>query len=432
MSLKRNAMLLIVASGLLAILSHWSGDPALHGSWRFAGALLLVGLAYESWSVTRSAAAVELDVPGAFYLGREATVRFLCRHRVSRPVEVELAPSAPPSFDGELVPGSLRIAAESVAALERTVTATRLGVFPWPAARFRIAGPLGLAWWPRSAPLRCEARVLPDLFRQESDARALAAAGARLGLNVGAGAEVMRLREYRSGDAPRVIDWKATARADRLISRDFAEDHRLQIVIVVDAGRTSALRAGALDRFGHYVNVAARLAQRAALEENAVGLVVYADRPIAVLPPVRGMGGVARLRAALAAARVTRTESNPLHAAMRVRSLVRHRSLIVMLTDVDDANAASQLVQGVRLLLPMHLPFVAGLSSAAAQAMAAAPAKHWLDPYRALAAQEYSIGLARKVRALRAWGAPALVARPEQLELAVISAYEDFRRRRRA
>jgi uncharacterized protein (DUF58 family) len=432
MSLKRNAMLLIVASGLLAILSYWSGDPALQGSWRFAGALLLVGLAYESWSVTRSAAAVELDAPGAFYLGREAPVRFLCRHRASRAVELQIAPSAPPSFDGELAPGSLRIAADSVAALERTVSATRLGAFPWPPARFRIAGPLGLAWWPKSASIPREARVLPDLFRQESEARAMAAAGARLGLKVGAGTEVMRLREYRPGDAPRVIDWKATARADRLVSRDFAEDHRLQIVIAVDAGRTSGLRAGTLDRFGHYVNVAARLAQRAALGDDAVGLVVYADRPLAVLPPARGMEGAVRLRAALAAARVTRTESNPLHAAMRVRSLVHRRSLIVMLTDVDDTNAASQLVQAVRLLLPMHLPFVAGLSSAAAEAMAAAPARHWLDPYRALAAQEYSVGLTRKVRALRAWGAPALVAKPEQLELAVISAYEEFRRRRRA
>ena len=103
-----------------------------------------------------------------------------------------------------------------------------------------------------------------------------------------------------------------------------------------------------------------------------------------------------------------------------------------MLTDVDDATAASQLAQAVRLLLPKHLPFIAGLSSAAAEAMARAPAGQWLDPYRALAAQEYCIGLERKVSALHALGAPALVARPEYLEQAVFAAYEGFRRRRSA
>jgi uncharacterized protein (DUF58 family) len=112
--------------------------------------------------------------------------------------------------------------------------------------------------------------------------------------------------------------------------------------------------------------------------------------------------------------------------------LVRHRSLIVILTDVDDASAESLLAQAVRFLLPKHLPFVAGLSSAAVESMAQAPAQQWLDPYRSLAAQEYCIALERKVRALNALGAPALVARPEQLEHAVFAAYSNFRRRRRA
>jgi uncharacterized protein (DUF58 family) len=432
MSLRRNAVLLILASAMLAIIGRWSGDPVLGGLWRLPAALLLAGLAYESWRVARYAVSVELDAPAAFHLGRDAAVRFVGRHGASRHVDLEVAPSAPDSFDCDSAPARLGMPPGSTSALERTVNAGRLGAFAWPPARFRVAGPLGLAWWPRTAAFSVEARVLPDLFRSNGDIKGLAAGGARVGLTIGSGAEVMRLREYRAGDAPRVIDWKATARAGQLIGRDFTEDHRLQIVIAVDAGRTSALRAGALDRFGHYVNIAARLAQQAALDDNLVGLVVYADRPLKVLPPARGMGAVARLRTALASARVTRAESNPLYAAMRMRSLVRHRSLIVMLTDVDDTSGASQLVQGVRLLLPKHLPFVAGLSSAAADAMASAPARHWLDPYRALAAQEYSIGLSRKVRALSAWGAPALIARPDQLESAVFAAYQEFRRRRRA
>jgi uncharacterized protein (DUF58 family) len=262
--------------------------------------------------------------------------------------------------------------------------------------------------------------------------KGIAAAGAKSGTELGTGAEVLRLREYRAGDPPRIVDWKATARAGRLNSRDFAQDHRVEIVIVVDAGRASALRAGALDRFGHYVNVAARLAQYAAGQEDLVGLVIYADRPLAVLAPARGAPAVVRLRAMLAAARVERTESNPLYAAVRVRSLARQRSLVVLLTDVDDTTVAGQLVQAVRLLLPKHLPFIAGLSSGAAEAMAGAPASHWLDPYRSLAAQEYCAGLQRKVRALNALGAPALVAKPAQLEQAVFAAYENFRRLRRA
>jgi uncharacterized protein (DUF58 family) len=432
MSLRRNALLLVLLTALVAVVSYWNNRAGLAGLWPIPAVLLLLGLAYESWVIGKSGLSFDCELPERLYLGRPGMVRFACKHVLRRRLDIELAPSAPDSFEIDSGIVALRLPAGAAGVVECRVSPSRLGTYSWPPLRTRIAGPVGLAWWPKELACRRSIRVLPDLFRSDAEVKGLAASGAKAGTEIGAGVEVLRLREYRAGDPPRVIDWKATARAGRLISRDFTQDHRLEIVIVVDAGRAGALRAGSLDRFGHYVNVAARLAQHAASQDDLVGLVIYADRPLAALPPARGPQAVARLRAVLAAARVERTESNPLYAATRVRSLVRHRALIVMLTDVDDATVASQLVQAVRLLLPKHLPFIAGLSSAAAEAMAGAPARQWLDPYRTLAAQEYCSGLQRKVRALNALGAPALVARPEQLELAVFAAYEQFRRRRRA
>jgi uncharacterized protein (DUF58 family) len=429
-SLRLNACVLILAAALLAIMGDW--EQSLAGLWRLPAALLLLGLAYESWIVSKGRLAVELQAPENLYLGRAAAVRFICSQSLKRTLAIEIAPSAPEFFEIESSVEFLRVESGQQAAIERRVVPKRLGPSEWPPLRARIAGPLALAWWPRQVACSAVVRVLPDLLRNAGEVKGVSGFGSQASIDAGAGAEVLRLRDYRAGDPPRVIDWKATARADRLISREFTQEHGLQIVIVIDAGRSSALRAGSLDRFGHYVNIAARLAQFAAERQDLVGLVVYADRPLAALPPARGPNAVARLRAVLAASRIERTESNPLYAATRVRSLVRHRSLIVMLTDIDDASAESQLAHAVRFLLPKHLPFIAGLSSAEAESMARAPARNWLDPYRALAAQEYCIGLERKARALNALGAPALLAKPEQLEHAVFAAYTDFRRRRRA
>jgi len=431
-SLRLNAFVLILSTVAAAIAGDWSGGQILAGLWHLPAAMLLLGLAYESWILSRSGLAFALDAPERLFLGRSSAFRFVCSHGLNRTLTLEVAPIAPQFFDVEGRIERLTVRAGERAAIQRRVTTSRLGAHEWRALRTRTAGPLGLAWWPREVSCTGHIRVVPDLFRTHAEVKSVAAPGSQAGVDIGAGAEVLRLRDYRAGDPPRIIDWKATVRADRLISREYSQDNGLQIVIVVDAGRSSALRSGALDRFGHYVNIAARLAQFAAEREDLVGLVVYADRPLAAMAPARGASAVARLRALLAVSRVERTESNPLYAATRVRSLVRHRSLVVMLTDIDDASVQSQLAQAVRFLLPKHLPFIAGLSSAAAESMAQAPAHQWLDPYRSLAAQEYCIGLDRKVRALKALGAPALVAKPEQLEHAVFAAYADFRRRRRA
>ena len=429
-SLRLNALVLTLAAAALAIIGDW--QPSLAGLWKLPAALLLAGLAYESWIASKQGFSVRLQAPDKLYLGRSAAIRFMCAHALQRPLLIEIAAGAPEFFDIESSIERLRLNPGEAAAIARRVVPKRLGPAEWPPLRARIAGPLGLAWWPRRIACPAAVRVLPDLFRSAGEVKGISARGSQASIDAGAGAEVLRLRDYRAGDPPRVIDWKATARADRLISREFSQDDALQIVIAIDAGRSSALRAGSLDRFGHYVNIAARLAQFAAEREDLVGLVVYADRPLAALAPARGLNAVARLRTVLAAARIERTESNPLYAATRVRSLVRHRSLIIMLTDIDDASNESQLTHAVRFLLPKHLPFVAALSSAEAESMARAPAQTWLDPYRSLAAQEYCIGLERKARALNALGAPTLVARPEQLEHAVFAAYSNFRQRRRA
>ena len=431
-SLRRNAFLLVLVTAAVAIGSDWSANPSFAGLWRLPAALLLLGLAYESWAVTKFRLTIELQAPEQLMLGRPAQLRFIVSHVLNRKLTLEAAPAAPENFEMVGSVERLTVSAGAGASLERKVIACRLGEYDWPDLRARIAGPLGLAWWPRRTICRRRIRVVPDLFRSAAQVKGAEASGFQSGLEIGAGAEVLRLREYRAGDPPRVVDWKATARAGRLISRDFSQDSGLQIVIAIDAGRGSSVQAGNLDRFGHYVNVAARLAQYAVAREDLVGLILYADRPLATLAPARGAAAMARIRRLLGSAQLERVESNPLYAATRIRSLVRHRSLIVMLTDIDDASTQSQMIQAVKFLLPKHLPFIAGLSSAEVESMARAPAVQWLDPYRSLAAQEYCIGLERKVGALNALGAPALVAKPEQLEHAVFAAYAKFRRRRRA
>jgi uncharacterized protein (DUF58 family) len=431
LNLRRNALLLALLTALIAVLGDWSGQSLLASAWRLPAGLLLLGLAYES--IVANAARVSLRITAAdnWFLGRASHVQMQFTHELQRPVRIEFAPAAPVSFSMDFAIRSLLIPSNATATAELQATPRRLGQFIWPAMRVRITGPLGLASWSKQVSGDGEVRVLTDLLRSAPQAQGLGQMGHRHSAKLGAGAELLQLRQYQAGDPPRIVDWKASARAQRLISRDFAEDQHLEIVVVVDAGRASGLRAGELDRFGHYVNVAARLAQFAVTQDDLVGLVVFADQPLLALAPARGSTAVVRIRNALAGTQVINRESNPLQAMLRVRSLVRQRTLVILLTDLDDATSASQLLGAVRLLLPKHLPFIAGLSSTAAEALAHAPAREWLDPYRAVAAQEYCTSLERKVQALRALGAAALVAKPDQLERAVFEAYANFRQRRR-
>ena len=431
MSFRQNALLLAVLTALIAIAGAWSNDSTLAGAWRLPLALLLLGLAYEGWMTTRSRLSLQMKAGQRGVLGRPETLELAVTHQLRRAAMVELAPDAPAEIEVDSTVQMLVVPSGAAAQTQLRVTPRRLGEYQWPNVRARVAGPLGLAWWTQRLVADFKLQVVPEMMRADSRGLGGARGGARAAPVAGAGAEVLQLRDYQAGDPQHLIDWKAVARSGRLVSRDFSEDQHLEIVIAIDAGRASALRAGDLDRLGHYSNVAARFAEHAVAQDDRVGLMIFADRPLAMLAPGRGVATVLRIRHMLTSAKLAATESNPLNAALRIRSLVRHRSLIVMLTDLDDATVAGQLASAARLLLPKHLPLIAGLSSPQAEQLSHAPARAWLDPYESLAAQEYCMRLQRNVAALRALGAPAVLASPDQLERAVFDAYAEFRQRRR-
>jgi uncharacterized protein (DUF58 family) len=122
------------------------------------------------------------------------------------------------------------------------------------------------------------------------------------------------------GDPLGSIDWKATARSGRLVAREFSEDQHLDIVLAIDAGRLSRVRAGELDRLGVYANLAARFAEGAVPSDDRVGLVVYADRPLVVSAPGRGRAAVVRIRRGLEGLAPGLAESDPVAAAVRIRT----------------------------------------------------------------------------------------------------------------
>jgi uncharacterized protein (DUF58 family) len=431
MGLRQNALILLLLTGLAAIAGDWSGDIHLARFWCAPAALLLLGLAYETWMVSRAAPRVRLEAPDHWFLGRATSVEFQLSHRLPRMLAFEIAPSAAPEVSMDRSLRTVRAPVDEVGRQVLIATARRLGRYRWPALRIRTGGVLGLAWWPRTLPIDGGFQVVPDIVRESERASGANALGSLAGQRAGSGSEILQLRDYQPGDAPRAIDWKASARTRRLISRDFSEDQQLDIVVAVDAGRASGLAAGHSDRLALYANVAARLAQRAATLDDRVGLLVYAQRPLAALAPGHGTAAVARVRALLAQMSVQPMDSNHILAALRIRSLVRHRSLVVVLTDLDDASMTGEMRRAVRLLLPQHLPFIAGVSSEHATALARTAATQKSEVYRSLAAQEYSNSLARNVASLRALGAPAVLASAQELDRAVLQAYLNFRRRRR-
>jgi len=429
--LSTRSYLILALTAALAIAGLWSGDQLLVALWRWPLALWLLAVALESLWIRQLRLVAQVECAARAFLGRAHAVCFAFQNPSRRPVRLEYAPATPLGFERLEATRLLIIAPQDVARDCLALEPVRLGIQIWPDLPARVLGRFGLIWWSRPQTVSRRISVAPDVVSDARQRPEGATGGARPRRASGAGAELHQLRAYVPGDPLARIDWKASARSGSLISREFSEDQHLDVMVAVDAGRSSRVQAGALDRLSLYANVAARFAATVARTDDRVGLIVYSDRVLAVSALERGRTALVRVTRALEAVTASLAESDPLAAAIRIRALLTRRSLVLLLTDVDDVSAAESLARAVRLLSPPHLVVAAGVVNPELDELARAPAREWGDAWIALAAQERERSASRHRELLRRLGAPVIAARQERLEQAVLDEYQFLRRARR-
>ena len=421
MHLAHRAYLLLSLTALLAIAGIWSGEPALQALWRWPAALLLAGVALEAFFMRRTSLKVSLTTAPHAFLGRPQAAAFTFSNESARDLTIEYAPVTPLGF--ESLPDTRAVTARAADVTHDSFTLLPIGLGPhdWPVVPARVLGRFELVWWSRVQSIARRIVTAPDTARRpRTRARGLPA-GSRPRRSAGAGSELYQLRAYVAGDPLAHIDWKATARAGNLVSRELSQDQHLDILIAIDASRSSRVRAGRLDRLGLYANIAARFAEAATPNDDRIGLLVFSDRALTVCAPERGLRGVVRLRRALERLMPQPAESDPVAAAMRVRALLKHRSLVVLFSELEDATSADPLARAVRLLAPPHLVLVAGVRSAELAELAGREARDWRDPWVALAAREREARAASHRSLLERLGAPVIAEPEERLQDAVLA-----------
>ncbi|MBI1967180.1 MAG: DUF58 domain-containing protein [Gemmatimonadetes bacterium] len=148
----------------------------------------------------------------------------------------------------------------------------------------------------------------------------------------GQGIEFAEVRAYQQGDEFRAIDWNVSARMGHPFVKTFHEERELTLLLVVD--QSGSLHFGRpYTKAGLAVEVAAVLALAAARHDDRVGALLFADEVEFVVPLAKGRPHALRVIRDLVAF-TPRGRGTNLAAALRYATkLLRHRAIVVVLSD---------------------------------------------------------------------------------------------------
>jgi len=360
--------------------------------------------------------AVEVMNPG----GR--AVRFQVRDDVPE----ALAPS-PEQLEG-LLPRRSRIQ------LTYRVQPSRRGRFDLGDLHVRVRGPFGFSWQQRLVPAQAKLSVFPDMRGASrlllSDAALdLVNLGLRQLRRDGRGSEFSRLRDYAQGDTLRDVDWKATARRGKPVTRVMESERCQTVLIGVDAGRSMAAQAAGLTKLDHAVNAALFLAFVAVRNGDRVGLVVFADGVKSFVAPAAGRAQYRKIVDTLYSAKphLTYVDYVALFKELDVRLL--RRSMLAVFTDFLDEDQASTMIEPMRRLAKRHVPVCLSVKDVAlAQLLESNPGDAELA-YQHAVASELLLERESLKRKISQHGVRLLDVDPDALSLAAVNTYLEIKAR---
>jgi uncharacterized protein (DUF58 family) len=401
------------------------------GAWLLLGALLL-DLLLALWP--KGVTGVR-EAPGSFALGEWREVRVRLHNPSAFPLGIALYDHHPADFESRGLPAIHTLPARGF--LDQAYQVR-------PAARGeRVFGPIqvrlttGLGFWARSLrlPAPLPVKVFPDFA---AVARyALLATDQRLSMlgilkrpRRGEGLDFHQLREFRQGDTLRQVDWKASARSRKLISREYQDERDQQVVFLLDCGRRMKplddLDGTELGHFDQALNALFLLSYVALKQGDAVGVATFAeDRPRTVAPH-KSLATLERLFQELFDVQPTVHAPDYLGAAEAFLKVFRKRSLVVLLTNLRDEEDAT-LLPALKLLRSRHLVMLANLREAAVDGLLAQPVQDVEAALEHAAAHDYLARRSALIRALQHGGTSLLDVSPARLPTALVNRYLELK-----
>jgi uncharacterized protein (DUF58 family) len=402
----------------------------------YVAAVLVAVLVDLTITPNETAVEIERQCEERLSLGTANTIVLKLRNRTKWSLGFIIRDEPPHLFGIEGNVAKVKLGPRQERRVSYQVTPHARGDFDFGDIYIRFRGPLGLVLRQHRIPAARPVKVYPNLLDVRKyelmlrRGRVMEAGQRRIRL-YGRGTEFESLREYVPDDEFRQVDWKASARRGRLMSRQYQVERSQNVVIILDAGRTMSVRIENMTKLDFAINAALMLAYVAASGGDKTGLLTFAQKVGRFLPPAKGRAQALAIMEALYNVALTTEESDYAGAFLYLARRWRKRSLVVVFSDLLDPESSRQIITHLQTLAVAHLCMCVAISDTNVLAAARAAPEQPSALYEKAAAVELLHERQQAIAALERSGVIVVDSEPGTLSPAVINQYLQIKARMR-
>jgi uncharacterized protein (DUF58 family) len=371
---------------------------------------------------------IERKIAGKLSIGRENLVELIVTNHSHSQLEIELLDEFPKEFRGEGKTLNLKIDKRSSATFSYRVVPLSRGCFYFNRTVVRYRGLLELVVFQKYYGEPYKVEVYPDIgsiarFDLMMRRTHLIESGLISERRRGSGTDFESLREYVRGDEFRKIDWKASARRNKLITREFQSEVNQSILIMLDCSRSMGAKVKEITLLDHAANGALLLGHQVLKKGDKVGLVTFSDSPHQILLPARGKNHFFSFVRQLYAVEANRVEPD-FKTVFKALNMTRvRRSLLMIITDLIPGEAVKKMQKAIPLVARKHLPVVISVLDPNVKVAAEQIPETEEEVFQKVVATNLIRRISKLAKQVELVGAATLVVTPEQLSSSMLSQY---------
>lgn len=154
----------------------------------------------------------------------------------------------------------------------------------------------------------------------------------------GSGFDFDQIREYQMGDDVRCIDWKSSARTNKILVKQYIEERSRTIILAIDISSSHTFASGSQIKSDGMLEIGTLLTLVATHTKDSVGLLLFSDEVELFIPPGAGMSHAHALIARMYSHTKKSSRTGIASACQRIASLPIKNAIVFLISDfIDDS-----------------------------------------------------------------------------------------------
>lgn len=246
---------------------------------------------------------------------------------------------------------------------------------------------------------------------------------------IGSAMEFDHVREYVQGDDYRHMNWKATAKNNKLMVNQYEEEKSQPIYSFIDLGRAMRMPFHGLTLLDYSINASLVLSNATILKQDRAGLLTFSKDINVFIPAEKRNNQMHKISEALYQVVTKFDESEYGKLYSYANAHINKRSLIFLYTNFETLDSLRRQMNYLIMLNKSHIIVVVVFKNIEVEALAKSAPKKTIEIYNQIIAEKFVYEKQLIVQELIRHGLQTIYTTPENLTINSINKYLEIKAR---